>query len=159
MCHSFLICPSVEGRLGCFPVLAIVNSAVLNTGVGVSFPVTLSSGSAPTSDSASPTAFSQGDYPLVFACGFGRGWSVPLTWSWQNSQTSGWFLKQSVPGLLQKLLGKKLFTGTTTRVRPAHTQGCGEDSPGTVSPKPTLGAWRCGRKGDPPSRARSWALV
>ena len=78
-CHSFLICPSVEGHLGRFPVLAIVNGAVLNSGVRVSFPVTLFSGSAPTSDSTSPTAFSQGDYPLVFARGFGRGWSVPST--------------------------------------------------------------------------------
>lgn len=78
-------------------------------------------GLPPTSDSARHTAFSQGEYPLVFAHGFGRGWSVPLTQSWQNSpQTSDWFLYQSVLGFLRKILGKKLFTGTSTRVRHTH---------------------------------------
>ena len=33
MCHSFLIHLSVDGHLGCFHVLAIINSAVMNIGV------------------------------------------------------------------------------------------------------------------------------
>ena len=36
MYHSFLIHLSADGHLGCFHVLAIINSAVTNTGVHVS---------------------------------------------------------------------------------------------------------------------------
>ena len=37
MCHSFFIYSSVNGHLGCFHDLAIVNSAAMNIGVHVSF--------------------------------------------------------------------------------------------------------------------------
>ena len=36
MYHSFLIHSSADGHLGCFHVLAVINSAVMNTGVHVS---------------------------------------------------------------------------------------------------------------------------
>ena len=47
MYHIFFIHSSVDGHLGCFHVLAIVNSAVMNTGVHVSFQTMFFSGYMP----------------------------------------------------------------------------------------------------------------
>ena len=42
MYHSFLIHSSADGHLGCFHVLTIINSAVMNTGVHVSLSILVS---------------------------------------------------------------------------------------------------------------------
>ena len=47
--HIFFIHSSVSGHLGCFQVLAIVNSAAMKIGVHVSFPVRVFSGYMPRS--------------------------------------------------------------------------------------------------------------
>ena len=47
MCHNFFIHSFVSGHIGWFHVLAIVNSAAMNTGVHVSFSIFVSSGYMP----------------------------------------------------------------------------------------------------------------
>ena len=49
MYHNFLIHSSVDGHLGCFHVLAIVNSAAMNNEIYVSFSTLVSSGYMPKS--------------------------------------------------------------------------------------------------------------
>ena len=49
MYHSFLTHLSADGHLGCFYVLAMINSAVMNTGVHVSLSDLVSSVCMPRS--------------------------------------------------------------------------------------------------------------
>ena len=52
MYHNFFIHSSVNGYLGWFHVLAIVNSAAMNTGIHVSFSIIIFSGCMPSSQIA-----------------------------------------------------------------------------------------------------------
>ena len=49
MYHNFFIHSSVDGHLGCFHVLAVVNNAAMNIGVRVSFSILVSSEYMPKS--------------------------------------------------------------------------------------------------------------
>ena len=44
MYHNLFILSSVDGHLGCFHVLAIVNNAAMNNGIHVSLSILVSSG-------------------------------------------------------------------------------------------------------------------
>ena len=54
MYHSFFIHSFVSGHLGCFHLLAIVNSAAMNSRIHVSFLILVSSGYMPRSGIAGP---------------------------------------------------------------------------------------------------------
>ena len=47
MYHNIFIHSSVDGHLGCFHVIAIVNSAIMNNGIHVSLSILVSSGYMP----------------------------------------------------------------------------------------------------------------
>ena len=49
MYDNFFIHSSVDGHLGCFRVLAIVNRSAMNIGFNVSFSILVSSGYMPSS--------------------------------------------------------------------------------------------------------------
>ena len=70
MYHNFIICSSVDGHLGCFHLLALVNSAAVNNGIHVSFSILVSSEYMPRSgDAGSYGGFIQfskeSPYPLL----------------------------------------------------------------------------------------------
>ena len=74
MYHSFLIHSSADGHLGCFHVLAIVNSAVISTEVHVSLSILVSSlrmpgsGIAGSYGSSISSFFYFIDYAKAFDC-------------------------------------------------------------------------------------------
>ena len=70
MYHSFLIHLSADGHLGCFHVLAIINSAVMNIGVHVSLSDLVSLVCMPRSGIAGPMTYFHVD---VTCCTAGSG--------------------------------------------------------------------------------------
>ena len=69
MYHSFLIHSSADGQLGCFHVLAIVNSAVMNIGVHVSLSDLVSSVCMPRSGIARYTFENGREHFQIFEAG------------------------------------------------------------------------------------------
>ena len=69
--HIFFIHSSVDGYLGCFHVLAVLNSAAMNIGMHVPFWIMVLSGYMPNNGIAGSYAYS----PVLFQAGL---WTITL---------------------------------------------------------------------------------
>ena len=68
MCHNFLIHSSANGHLGCFHVLAIVNSAVMNIGIYMFLLILVSSVCMPSSGIAGSFGISVSSFLRNLQC-------------------------------------------------------------------------------------------
>ena len=87
MYHSFLIHSSADGHLGCFYVLAIINSAAMNIGVHVSLSDLVSSVCMPRSGIAGSYGSSISSF-LIGPGALGRPRGIGWRGRWEGG--SGW---------------------------------------------------------------------
>ena len=119
MCHNFFIYLTVSGHLGCFHVLAIVNSAAMNFGVHVTFSIRFSQDVCPVvgllghNSSTLATSCEELTHWKRLWCweGLGAGgegdargwdgWMASLTWwRWVSVNSGSWWWTGK-PGVLR----------------------------------------------------------
>ena len=80
MYHFFLIHSSIDGHLGCFRVLAIVNSAALNIGMHASFQIRLCQDICPGVGLLDHMAALFLYLFIYLFCLFAISWAAPVTY-------------------------------------------------------------------------------
>ena len=137
--HNFFICSSVNGHLGCFHVLGIVNSAAMNNGIHVSLSISVSSRYMSRSEIA-------GSYGA-----FGEGNGTPLQYSCLENPMDGGAWKAAVHGIAEGQTRLSDFTFTVhfhalEKEMATHSSVLAWRIPGTGEPGglPSLGSHRVG---------------